>query len=123
MFYRKRGGMIKIYCRFLIILILWAGTAYGSLDDLENKLRRQEAVQLRWDNIEGSPFWVSGPHPAYDLPVGLHLVVLSPQQPVVVRLTKEAYLRIHNPFGCLKPDDVDVLVSNGSGLFVSQDVF
>jgi hypothetical protein len=95
--------------------------AHATLDDLENKLRQQEAVQLRWDNIEGAPFWISGPQPSYDLALGFHLVVLSAQEPVTVRLTKESYLRIHSPSQKLTPNEVEVLTSNGSGLFVPQN--
>lgn len=108
-----------------VLLLLAVGlflikNAHAALDDLENKLRQQEAVELRWDNIEGTPFWVSGPKPSYDLALGFHLVTLSSQEPVTVRLTKESYLRIHSPFQTLTPNDVAVLTSNGSGLFVPQ---
>lgn len=107
----------------MVIGLFFIENVHATLDDLENTLRRQEAVQIRWDNIEGTPFWVSGPQPIYEASLNLHLVTLSKQEPVTVRLTKEAYLRIHNPFGSLTPNDIDVLVSNGSGLFVSQNVF
>lgn len=106
-----------------MIISLFIENGHATLDDLENKLRQQEALQLRWDNIEATPFWVSGPEPTYDLALNLHLVTLSKQEPVTVRLMKESYLRIHDPSGLLAPNDVEVLVSDGSGLFVSQEVF
>jgi len=104
----------------LLSYFFFQGIAYSTIDDLENKLREEEPIQLRWDNIDGEPFWISGPSPHYDAEHGFNVVTLSSKEPVTVRLTKEAYLRIRVPSETLSPCDLEVLVSNGSGLYAEQ---
>ncbi len=111
---------MKIYVIFLFLFFLLQNFAYSTIDDLENKLREQEFIQLRWDNINDTPFLVSGPLPTYDADFGFNVITLSSKVPVIVRLTKEAYLRIHVPCKNFSASDLEVLVSNGSGLYAER---
>lgn len=105
---------------FAASLLLSGQTSNATLDDLENKLREVEAVQIRWDDVDGSPFWVAGPQPNYSRQFGFHVINLNAQEPVTIRLTQEAYLRLRDPSHTLIPSDIEVFVSNGSGLYVEQ---
>lgn len=107
---------------FVLSLFLSIQTSKATLDDLENKLREGEAVQIRWDDVDASPFWVAGPQPNYSRRFGFHIINLNAQEPVTIRLTKEAYLRLRDPSQTLTPSDLEVFVSNGSGLYVEQSL-
>ncbi len=106
---------------FFVVPFFYSGQiAQATLDDLENKLREQEPIQIRWDNVDGPPFWICGPQPIYDRKFGFHVINLNAQEPVTIRLTQEAHLRINDPTQILTPSDLEVFVSNGSGLYVEQ---
>lgn len=74
---------------------------------------------LRWDNIEGAPFWAGGEAPFFKyrfVEPSLHEVRLEPRAFTILLMPANALLRIHRPAGALTPDDMDIHVSNGSGL-------
>src|SRR3546814_17295478 len=54
--------------------------AHSIIDNLENKLRETEFIQLRWDNVKGDPYWVSGPTPTYNLDLAFHVIKLRSEE-------------------------------------------
>lgn len=102
----------------LVCAYLGVSPASAELDDLELKLKNSENLQLRWDNVKDAPYHMGGPYPLYNEKTGFYTV--STEIPITLRLPQESFLRIRAVNGNIKPDDLEVLVSDGSGLYVEQ---
>jgi hypothetical protein len=105
---------------FLLIILCLILVPYGSiakLDDLQLRLLKQYDLPLRWDNIEGAPQWISGKKPSYDRGAGFHIVELKPGEFMTFRVPVGETARIYNPECEFKNDDIELSVSNGSGLY------
>ena len=108
--------------RALVVLILLAGVLparTAELDEVQSHLLQQYQLPLRWENIEHAPEWVSGVKPHYSLGAGMHIVRLNPGAEVTFRVPPEAAVRLLSPHGTLDPSDVDVWLSDGSGLWAN----
>lgn len=79
-------------------------------------------LTLRWDNVEGDPYWAGGMEPVYSIAHGLHAFTLGPGERTMTRLPGNAILRIQLLGASLRPDDLEVWWSNGSGLAVRGEV-
>ena len=105
----------------LFVLLLMAGLfpapADAELDVVQAEMVAGDTLPMRWDNIEGAPWYVTGEAPAYSTQEDMHLVELNAGDMVTVRLPVYEMLRIYRPDGTLLPTDVQVSLSNGTGLY------
>lgn len=106
-----------IFSLIFICLILAPFGSLAKLDDLHLRLIEQYDLPLRWDNVEGPPQWVSGKKLAYNRDAGLHMVELEPGEFVSFSVPSGERARIYNPECEFSNDDIEVSVSNGSGLY------
>ena len=107
---------------FFGAIVLFAEAAWTqNIDQAEIELRRIAGAPLRWDNVEGAPFWLAGKAPSYSLRRGVHTFVLGSAQFALIRLPRGESLRLVSEGRKLAPTDIDLMVSNGSGLFLQFD--
>ncbi len=102
-----------------IIIILYPLQVFSMLDDTELRLQKQFNTPLRWDNIEDKEPWLDGVKPEYKGRYGFHTVTLGCGEYVQVRLYKGKSLRIYNPEDEFRGDEIDIYLSNGSGLYIT----
>ena len=100
-------------------LILCAGSrdipvTSAVLDPLALDLRSRLQTDGGWENIEGSPWWISGKVPAFDCSQGLHVLILQPGEDVFLYRPDESMLRMVLDHA----DDPrpDVYAGSGTGL-------
>ena len=72
---------------------------------------------LRWENVRAAPYWVSGAPLEFDAVHQLHVARLHPGQDVRVHIPSGSLLRVAPVRGPIRPEDVQLWVSNGSGLY------
>lgn len=103
-------------------LCLWRVPAAAGLgiDELQLRLDAGREPPLRWDNIEGPPQWMSGAPPRQVREAGMHLIRLEPGSAVTVRLESRSMLRVRSPFAPVATEDLELSVSDGSGLYVEM---
>src|SRR6056297_1286831 len=112
-----RGAAMKI-CRLSILIVLLlvvVGPARAGLDQLETDLRAERPMPLRWDNVEGAPFWALGVVPVYDRDTDMHVVRLDPGQETVIRNPHGGGVRLVGDFAAGSPA---VFAGSGTGLEV-----
>ncbi len=121
------------YGVWLFVALLSAGSLAGAgPNQVQMDMLGRYPLPLRWDNVAGEPVWVAGAKP-FSAPGGhvqdpernetrMHRVRLSPGESVTVWTPASEGLRIYRPDGRLTPDDLEVAVSNGSGLYISAPV-
>ncbi|NOQ37090.1 MAG: hypothetical protein GQ569_14560, partial [Methylococcaceae bacterium] len=78
---------------------------------------------LRWDNISTFPMWVNGVKPVYDAKQEMHLVTLKKNEEVSFRLPAYQSVRLYSSYKIIKPEDVQLSISDGSGLAVEQKLY
>ncbi|MGH8583286.1 MAG: hypothetical protein ACREWG_10980 [Gammaproteobacteria bacterium] len=105
----------------LVLLIAYciALSAEAESDDVQAQRLTRFAQPLRWDNIEGEPYWVAGARPEYRYAVGAHVVRLAPRETVTVRVPEGEFLRLVRGSGQWRKDEVEVMFGAGSGLYAS----
>ncbi|MCA9170239.1 MAG: hypothetical protein KDB23_21325, partial [Planctomycetales bacterium] len=111
---------LLIQCCSLVILIgLVARPSFVRAVDLDEVESRSPArlSLLRWDNVEGAPYLLSGVTPKLDRKSRQHLVSLAPGQQTIIHLPTGSSLRAVCAQGKLKPNDLVFWVSIGSGLY------
>ncbi len=72
--------------------------------------------QEHWINIDDAPEWISGTRPDLELARGWRGVRLQPGTYTVVRVPPRSDLRLVNSAGTLQSMDLDIALSDGSGL-------
>lgn len=113
--------------RWLFVLLVVVGmpshaVEMAGIDGRNLELAERYPVPLRWDNIEGRPYWVGG-----EAPQGVqerHVIRLAPGQDSVFRLPAGSRLRLDRAGGDL-PGSVRVAFARADGLWVpriGQDV-
>jgi hypothetical protein len=104
------------------LLLGFALTApvFAGIDAMQLRLLEPYSQDLRWDNIESAPEWVSGVKPEHLKSWGMHRVRLAPQQSVTFLVPAYESLRLYHPKQILKGQELAVYASNGSGLAVKQ---
>ena len=105
-------------CRLSILIVLLlvvVGPARAGLDQLETDLRAERPMPLRWDNVEGAPFWALGVVPVYDRDTDMHVVRLDPGQETVIRNPHGGGVRLVGDFAAGSPA---VFAGSGTGLEV-----
>ena len=75
-------------------------------------------LPLRWDNVEGHPYYIEGPPLFWVASLGMHVAELSERTSLTVKLPPNALLRVVQPRGALSPDDLEIMSSDGAGLRV-----
>jgi hypothetical protein len=73
-------------------------------------------LPLRWDNVEGPPFWVAGEPLRHPLIGDFSWARLEPGKRITLRLPMSSALRLFSPGSPLEPADVEASISDGSGL-------
>ncbi|MDH3282087.1 MAG: hypothetical protein OEQ18_13295, partial [Gammaproteobacteria bacterium] len=71
----------------------------------------------RWINIDGAPGWVAGTPVDQKLKSDWRGTRLKPGGYVALRVPARADLRLVTPAGALNADDLEIAVSNGSGMY------
>ncbi len=104
----------------MIVSLRFMTPACADIDAMQLRLLDAYSQDLRWYNIESDPEWLNGVKPDYDKDWRMHRVILAPRQQTTVILPAYESLRLHNPKQRLSGDELDVLVSNGTGLAVKQ---
>mgnify|MGYP001766192800 FL=1 len=116
-----------------VLLALLVGELAGAgPDQVQIAMLGRYPLPLRWDNVAGTPLWVAGAKP-FSMPGGhvqdpdrhetrMHRVRLSPGESVTVWVPASEGLRIYRPEARLAPGDLEIAVSNGSGLYVTAPV-
>ena len=56
--------------------------------------RSSAGMVLRWENIKGAPYWISGPAPLASPHRGWHVVELKGNQSVAIHVPARAMLRV-----------------------------
>ncbi|PPD41210.1 MAG: hypothetical protein CTY16_16285 [Methylobacter sp.] len=103
----------------LLYLVLMA-PAHARMDAMQLRLSEAYSQDLRWDNIESAPEWLNGVKPYYHKGWQMHRVLLGPKQQTTVLLPAYETFRLYHPNQTLTGTELDVLVSNGTGLAVKQ---
>ncbi len=105
----------------LILLLAMAAlfpmAASAELDVVQAEMVADDTLPMRWDNVEGAPWYVAGNAPEYASAEDTHIVELKPGASVTIRLPVYETLRIYRPAGPLALADVEVFLSNGTGLY------
>ncbi len=103
----------------LVILTIVRGALFASEPDaLQLRLLRDHDLPLRWENVEHSPYWKGGKKTHWSFKNRLHTVRLGHGEQSWIHLPAWTTLRISGVETDLKPDDVAVSISNGTGLLV-----
>lgn len=111
---RVRAGLLLVSTA----LWVWASWLLAEPDPAQLAWLDGQQPVVHWDNIEGAPDWLEGPAPHYSPAWQLHLVVLQPGESVRVRVPAREQLRLEPTEDALRPGDVKVEWSNGTGLYV-----
>lgn len=86
----------------------------AAIDGLE-ATRSSAGMALRWENIKGAPYWISGPAPSASAYRGWHAVELKGNQSVAIHVPARAMLRVIAEQD--EPQEAPVFaVSDGTGL-------
>jgi len=107
-------------CELILLLAvttLFPMAASAELDVVQAKMVAGDSLPMRWDNIEGAPWYVAGNAPEYATSEGMHIVELKPGTSLTVRIPVYEMLRLYRPDGQLAVKDVEVFLSNGTGLY------
>ncbi len=115
------AGLPRLVYAALVLLFAYcmAPPAAAESDNVQAERLTQFTQPLRWDNIEGEPYWVAGARLEYRYAVGAHLVRLAPRETVTVRVPEGELLRLVRSTGRWRKDEVEVMFGAGSGLYAS----
>ena len=112
--------------------LLAAMPAAASPDPVQIDLLGRYPLLLRWDNVRDEPLWVTGAKPfpasggseetAWPESHRYYRVRLSSGESTTVWVPASEGLRVDRPQGRLNPQDLQFMVSNGSGLYVGAAV-
>ena len=108
-----------IRCVFLALtaLILMHSAPRAAMDEVKERLVGNTSPLLRWDNVEGAPFWVGGVSLRRAEGQGLHVVKLAPGEWVRLWLPANTVLRLRSEReDRLLPATLMLTLSSGSGL-------
>ena len=105
---------------WISVLAFASSSVAAELDGVNLRLLEQYDTPLRWDNIEGPPYWISGAPLEFEPSRRLHAANLEPGQCVYLRLPPYSMLRVVTPRVTLHLDDIEIWLSDGSGLYVRQ---
>lgn len=111
-----RFSVIALALGFTVLTI----PAQARIDAMQLRLLEPYDQELRWDNIESAPAWLNGIEPVYDKDWQMHRVVLAPWQQTTIMLPAYESLRLYHPQQRLNGTELDVLISNGTGLAGKQ---
>lgn len=103
-----------------LLCLTMAVPAYAHIDAMQLRLLAAYSQDLRWDNIESAPEWINGAQPEYDDDWQMHRVRLSPGEQTTVLLPAYESFRLYHPKHSLDGKELDVYVSNGTGLAAKQ---
>ena len=88
--------------------------AQAAIDGVE-AARSSAGMALRWENIKGAPYWISGPAPSASAHRGWHVVELKGKQSVAIHVPARAMLRVIAEQD--EPQEAPVFsISDGTGL-------
>lgn len=106
----------------LVCVLLLAGNRLGAAlstwDEVQLHLLEQYSTPLRWDNVEGAPYWIEGPKPRHYFRTGLHLINLQAGEAVTLRAEANTWLRLVGDGRTLRPGDLEIGVSTDARMFI-----
>ncbi|MFZ4745081.1 MAG: OmpA family protein, partial [Limnohabitans sp.] len=102
----------------LILAIALPLSVTAELDIVQSRMLEPYSTPLRWDNIERAPEWLRGTPVALKKDSHLHTIHLTPSDWVEVRVAGNETLRVLGVEQMLVQDNLRILVSNGSGLYL-----
>ncbi|MFO7748621.1 MAG: hypothetical protein R6V54_00865, partial [Desulfobacteraceae bacterium] len=118
---RHFSALVSLFAA--LVLLLWAPLpATAALDALELSLLEERVPSLRWDNIEDDCMMISGPEPRYSPGHGMHLISLNPGEALKVKIPGERVLRLLLPDTGHTLADLEVFLSNGTGLHARRSI-
>jgi hypothetical protein len=100
------------------LLLSLCSFSMAEVDRVERRLIEQLNVPLRWDNVEGPPYWVDGVKPVRKTHLGLHVIPLPPNNQCTLRVPPRVTVRIEAIEAALNPQEVELWIDNGTGLAV-----
>lgn len=106
----------------LLSLALFAPPGFGVTDAMQLRALEPYQQALRWDNVDGHPFWVNGNQPVYLGDAHMHGIHLTPGQYSIIHLPAYETLRLYAPDKALNPESLRVYLSDGSGLYVERSL-
>ena len=98
------------------LIVLPALSLVAQVDDLHSRMLKDFQVPLRWDNVEKLPSWCLEPGVQREKHAGLRCFVLKPGQSIFVSLRASSYLRVKALGSSSGLKDLEVGVTDGSGL-------
>ncbi len=103
----------------LVLATGQAGAGPSSWDEVQLRLLQQHSTPLRWDNVEGAPYRVSGPKPHARFGQRLHLIQLQPGETVTLRAPESRWLRLVGEARTLSADDFEIGISADARMFAA----
>ena len=94
-----------------------SSTLAVELDDARLSRTAPGTAQWRWENVEKAPQWVSGARPRYSLRDRLDVMTLRPGESTTFKVPARGAIRVVRMDGELAAGDLQIWVSNGSGLY------
>lgn len=109
---------IRVGILILIVMFIPLKT-FSMLDDTDLRLEKQFNIPLRWDNVEDEEPWLDGVKPVLNKGFGFHTVTLRCNEYITLRLYNGEPLRIYNLREGFKGDELEISLSNGSGIYIT----
>jgi len=101
------------------VILPFTNNLYAQIDPVTLAQQHSPPPALRWDNINAPPFWLDGEKPRYQHSLKMHTIQFTKNNEVLIRLPAYRYLRLHTPEQALRPQDWQVTLSNGSGIWLN----
>lgn len=103
---------------FILLGFLYTVPVQAGIEPQSIAFLNRYQMPLRWDNVEGSPVWLSGAEPQYSFKHNCHIITLQPGEDVTIRLPAHSFARFFNPAKVLKQTTLEGFISRGNGLFL-----
>ena len=106
-------------CLLLAASLLLPASLQAEVDRVEARMVDGLEHPLRWDNIEGAPWWIMGAPLHYSPTRNMHVASLEGGRGIVLQVPAGEVLRVYRPDESLSAEQLSVQISDGSGLFMA----
>jgi hypothetical protein len=107
--------MRSLFLVWVVLAILLPTDAQAMLDYVRHRLLEQYTLSLRWENVKGTPYLLSGECPEFN-PFGISRVQFDPGEKMLIDLPAGEMLRVHCDEQVLAPEDFFFSLSYGRGV-------